>query len=51
VWRRERETPSDELVQIRDDVRGIGKLVMSMDARLAEIVELLRDEDEDDAGN
>jgi hypothetical protein len=51
VWRREREPPSDDLVEIRADVRGIGQLVMSMDARLAEIVDLLRDEDEDDAGD
>jgi hypothetical protein len=51
VWRRKREQPPDELVQIRDDLRGIGQLVMSIDARLAEIVDLLRDEDNEDAGD
>jgi hypothetical protein len=51
VWRREREPPPDELTEIRDDVRGIGQLVMSIDARLAEIVDLLRDEDDEDAGD
>jgi len=44
-WKR--EAPA-ELIQLRDDVRGIGKLVMAIDARLEEIVELLRGDDEDE---
>jgi hypothetical protein len=38
-------------MQIRDDLRGIGQLVMSIDARLAAIVDLLRDENGEDAGD
>jgi hypothetical protein len=38
-------------MQIRDDLRGIGQLVLSIDARLAEIVDLLRGEDDEDAGD
>jgi len=48
VWRRERDPLSRELDDIREYVRGIARLVMSIDARLDEVVELLRDEGESD---
>jgi hypothetical protein len=46
VWRK-REAPA-ELETLLKALDGLGSILMSIDARLAEVVELLREDDDED---
>jgi hypothetical protein len=44
VWRRERREPLDDIVEY---LRGLARMLQSIDARLEQIVNILKENDEE----